>query len=146
MKRILSLITALALAFTFSMCTSGTEQIPGKSYWKVTKMYYNNTEMALPAEQTSEMFFINNMDISGLCGCNNFFASYWAVAEKGSINIEPKMRTRKMCPDMNYEENFIDNLSKAAKYKLNGEKMTIKDKDNNTLFELERTEINRDQF
>ncbi len=146
MKKLTTILLAISVAFIFSMCTSGTEEIPFKSYWKVSGMYYDSQQVALPEGQTSEMFFINNMDLSGLCGCNNFFASFWAVADKGTINIEPKMRTRKMCPDMGYEEKFMENLSKATSYKLKENKMTIKDKDGNVLFELEKTEINRDQF
>lgn len=146
MRKLLLAIMGAVIALTFSMCSYGTEEIPFQSYWKVNKMVYNNQEIALPEGQTSEMFFMNNMDISGLCGCNTFFASFWANAEKGTINIEPKMRSRKMCPDMNYEEKFIENLTFAKKYSLSEGKMLIKDKDGNTLFELQKTQINKEQF
>lgn len=146
MKRVLSLIIAVSLAFTFSMCSSATEEIPFQSYWKVNKMYSNTEAVAVPQDQLSEMFFLNNMDLSGVCGCNNFFASIHVQADKGLISIKPKMKTRKMCPDMSYEDKFMENLGNAAKYTLKGENMVIKDKDGNTLFELERTPINKEMY
>lgn len=146
MKRVLGFIIAATLAFTLSMCSSATEEIPLQSYWKVNKMYSNGELMTLPQEQNSQMYFINNMDLSGVCGCNNFFASFYAQADKGLINIECKMKTRMMCPDMSYEEKFIENLDNAAKYTLEGEIMVIKDKDGNILFELEKTVRNREMY
>ena len=63
---------------------------------------------------------IEDGKISGNAGCNNYFGALTSDTSTGSFVAGNVGSTRKMCDNMSVETNFLQMLSQANKYVVNG--------------------------
>ncbi|WP_276135153.1 META domain-containing protein [Polluticoccus soli] len=70
--------------------------------------------------------------ISGNTGCNNFFGSYNLPAP-GKITIKQVGSTKRACPNMDVEMNYLKALNTATNYSVSGDMLMLNDGDNKEL-------------
>lgn len=66
--------------------------------------------------------------VTGSAGCNNYRAAYTVDGNK--ISIQPPVSTRRLCVDdevMEQETNFLNALPRAATYRIDGDKLQLRD-------------------
>ncbi len=68
---------------------------------------------------------IENNKISGNAGCNNYFSDVTLSTETGSFVAGNVGSTRKACENMSVENNFLQMLSGANKYVVNGTNLEL---------------------
>jgi heat shock protein HslJ len=74
--------------------------------------------------------------ISGYAGCNNFFGTF--DPESKQMDFSKMGVTRKMCPDMTIENNFLNNLRDISHYEIEGNQLFFYDKNNELLLTCEK--------
>lgn len=93
--------------------------------WKVTQIEGIEEMKIFPTFEFSE----EENRVFGFAGCNNYFATYELNGDE--IKIGAAGATRKMCPDMTVEDQFLKHLDKIASYKvINGELQLFDAQDN----------------
>lgn len=65
------------------------------------------------------MQFLDNK-VSGNAGCNSYFANVTLNEQAKTMEVGVVGSTRKSCPEMEAERNFLHLLPQANAYKLNG--------------------------
>ena len=141
---------ALAAAETFSataealvlMDSAGNEvatfavasqELSGTS-WIVTN-YNNGREAVVGVVSGTEITanFGDDGQVSGTTGCNNYFASYEADAEAGTITIGQAGSTLMACAEpegiMEQEQEFLAALATAATYRIQGSTLEMRTAD-----------------
>jgi len=73
--------------------------------------------------------------ISGFAGCNNFFGTF--DPDTNQMDFSKMGVTRKMCPDMTVENNFLNNLRDISHYEIEGKQLFFYDKNNELLMTCE---------
>ena len=99
--------------------------------WKVISMN-GVEEMENPPTIT---FNSEEKRVSGFTGCNNFFGSY--DPDTKQMDFSKMGTTRKMCPDMSVENNFLNNLREISHYQIEGNQLLFYNKDNGVLMTCE---------
>ncbi len=82
---------------------------------------------------------IESGKISGNAGCNNYFGELLLDTSGGNFSASKVGSTRKMCDNMNVENNFLQMLSQANKYVVNGTTLELY-KDNLLLLKFNKSE------
>lgn len=73
--------------------------------------------------------------ISGFAGCNNFFGTF--DPDTKQMDFSKMGVTRKICPDMTVENNFLNNLRDISHYEIEGNQLFFYDKNNELLMTCE---------
>lgn len=68
---------------------------------------------------------IENNKISGNAGCNNYFSDITLASDSGSFVAGNIGSTKKACENMSVENNFLQMLSSANKYVVNGTNLEL---------------------
>jgi heat shock protein HslJ len=100
--------------------------------WKVTSMR-GVEEMD---KNPTIKFDSQEKKISGFAGCNNFFGTF--DPESKQMDFSRMGVTRKMCPDMTVENNFLNNLREISHYEIEGNKLFFYNKNNELLMTCEK--------
>ncbi len=87
--------------------------------WKVISLEGMDELYQNPTIQFDE----KNNRISGSTGCNNYFGSF--KIQNDQLIIDDMGMTRKMCPDMTLENNFINNLKRVKHYRTEQDKLLL---------------------
>ena len=99
---------------------------PAKLYangWKQQRVEINDVNIAVP-ENAPELTFTDSLTINGSGACNQFFGVY--KAEKtGKIKVEPQGMTRMMCPDIQFEDQYVKALSEVNEFEFDGEYLEL---------------------
>lgn len=80
--------------------------------WRVMKI---GDKQSL-AQTPDFLFNVNDKQVSGSAGCNNYQGSIELKANE--LTFGPMATTRKLCSDMSVEDLFLDTLKKVAYYKV----------------------------
>ncbi len=115
----------------------------GGTSWKVTG--YNNGQQAVisPLEGTEiTLDFSQDGKVSGMAGCNRYTASYSVDGQ--SIVIGPAASTKMMCLEpagvMEQESAFLQVLSTAATFRLEGDQLELRSGDGAIDIQLVQTQ------
>lgn len=106
----------LAAVLGFVGCTD-PETDPKKLYaneWQLQRVEINDKDVKLPAE-APVLNFTDSLTINGKGGCNLFFGVYKAD-NKGAITVEPQGMTKMMCPDVEFEDQYIKALGQVNEF------------------------------
>lgn len=134
-----SLIIAMALiAISFTACSilqnkqaNRNSDDAGDFDKTVTEKYWKLTEIngqPISRDFNKEPHFIlkkKDSRITGNGSCNGFGGSYTLDEEKSRISFSGIFSTKMACPDMSVEQAFLDVLSRADNYSLNGDTLTL---------------------
>lgn len=124
MRKFFYLVALLATAFTFSMCNNNCN-IPVESNWQVEYICTDGTEIVPPAEHNATLAFLKDSKIAGNTGCNRFFGNF--STEERKLKMENIGSTRMMCPDMNFENAYLQAISNTVSYEINNTRLVLKD-------------------
>ena len=121
-----------------------SQELSGTS-WIVTS-YNNGREAVVGVISGTEMTaaFGDDGQVSGTAGCNNYFASYEAEAEAGTITIDQIGLTDMACegPDgiMEQEQAFLAALATAVTYRVEGNTLELRTADDALAAMMQRTQ------
>ena len=121
-----------------------SQELSGTS-WIVTN-YNNGREAVVGVIDGTEMTvsFGDGGELSGTAGCNNYFASYEADAEAGTITIDQIGFTDMACegPEgiMEQEQAFLNALATAATYQIQGNTLEMRTADDALAAMMQRTQ------
>ena len=118
---ILGIFAAVSLASCTATTTAGSSKV-GKAQPSL-----NNTKWTLAdtVKGTSPTLQIEGDKITGNGGCNNYFGTVTADAAAGNFSAGKLGSTRKACPNMSVESNYMEMLQKADKYVINGNTLEL---------------------
>lgn len=102
--------------------------------WKVITM----KEMDHLEINPTIQFDAKENKLSGFAGCNNFFGSY--DPENNQLDFSKMGLTRKMCPDMSIENDFINNMKSVTYYKIDNNQLMFYNKSDEILMTCELME------
>lgn len=115
---------------TFS---AASQELSGTS-WIVTS-YNNGREAVVTVLNGTEITasFAEDGQVGGSAGCNNYFASYEAEADAGTITIGQAGSTMMACAEpegiMEQEQEFLVALTTAATYRVQGNTLEMRTAD-----------------
>jgi heat shock protein HslJ len=125
---------ALAIFTALNTELAGTE-------WNVIS--YNNGRQAVVSlirDTAITLAFSDDGRVTGNAGCNNFMGSF--TQSKSTINFSPLASTRKLCPApegvMTQETLFLKALESAATWRMDGDQLELRAKDNALAVSLRR--------
>jgi len=119
MKNLFSISLVLVLAMTFTSCDETRQVLNTGSRVELNGSY--NVEALNGAKVNNNSTIIFNglgKTVSGNAGCNTYNASF--TVENFQLNIGDVAITRKSCPNMSMENEFIAALGKVTSYQKNG--------------------------
>ena len=111
--------------FAFVGCVN-PDTNPAKLYangWKLQRVEINDVNIAVPAE-APELTFTDSLTINGSGACNQFFGVYKAE-KSGKIKVEPQGMTRMMCPDIQFEDQYVKALGEVNEFEFDGEYLEL---------------------
>lgn len=82
---------------------------------------------------------VDDTKVSGNAGCNNYFGEIALNTTGGSFSAQNLGATKKMCENMSVEKNFMEMVSQANKYVVNGNTLELY-KDNLLLLKFTKSE------
>jgi heat shock protein HslJ len=131
MRTFITIITSLFLA-TFILSCEGTSQVLNTgSRVELTGSYNVITVNGLDMRGTSQTIVFNGLGktISGNAGCNTYNASF--DVNNLVLTIGDVATTRKTCPDIEKERQFLAALDKVNSYTKSEGKLQLLDNSNN---------------
>lgn len=122
MKKILAAV-ALLVAMTACGGAQNNKPLEG-TVWKLSSME-GIPASAIEGEDDAFTLLFNGeeMLVSGRTNCNRFFGSYNAA--DGALAFGDMGMTRMACPDMQYEDAFVEMLDKVDGFSIEGEELTL---------------------
>ena len=122
MKKILA-AAALLVAMTACGGAQNNRSLEG-TVWKLASME-GIPASAIESEDDAFTLLFNGeeMLVSGRTDCNRFFGSY-NVAD-GALEFGDMGMTRMACPDMQFEDAFVQMLGKVDGFSIEGEELTL---------------------
>lgn len=132
MKTLHILISA---TLCLSACTSTRSVYQLNGEWNVSTL----NGQAIPAADNAPFlgFDTNDSRVYGFTGCNRLTGTLDAKAfMKGKADFGQLGMTRMLCQDDKYERPFTEALGKVSTSEIEGNRMTLKDKDGNPLLIL----------
>lgn len=122
MKKILAAV-ALLVAMTACGGAQNNKPLEG-TVWKLSSME-GIPASAIEGEGDAFTLLFNGeeMLVSGRTNCNRFFGSYNAA--DGALAFGDMGMTRMACPDMQYEDAFVEMLDKVDGFSIEGEELTL---------------------
>lgn len=130
-------LALISMTFAFTSCCSS---IPVESHWSVETLYANGNSIEIPAGHNPGISFLKGNKIAGETGCNRFFGDYESDGEK--IIFTNMGSTRMMCPQMEFENSYMQALGNIASFTITQDTLTFKDKEGNIIAILKKTEPN----
>lgn len=120
-----NLILGIFATITLASCTTTTTA--GSSKVGKAQPALSNTKWVLSENVKGETptLQIEGDKITGNGGCNNYFGTLTTDISSGGFNAGKLGSTRKYCPNMSVETNFMDMLQKANKYVINGDNLEL---------------------
>ncbi|MBP3420405.1 MAG: META domain-containing protein [Marinifilaceae bacterium] len=109
-----------------SVACTDPDTDPQKLYangWQLQRVEINDKDIKVPAEAPM-LNFSDSLTINGNGGCNLFFGVYKAD-KKGTISIEPQGMTRAMCPDAEFEDQYIKALGQVNEFEFDKEYLEL---------------------
>jgi heat shock protein HslJ len=112
---------------------AASQELSGTS-WTVTS-YNNGREAVVGVVSGTEITanFGDDGQVSGTAGCNNYFASFEADAQAGTISFGQAGSTMMACTEpqgiMEQEQEFLAALSTAATYRIQGKTLEMRTAD-----------------
>lgn len=95
-------------------------------HWKLVEL--NGQKVDYNKKKGNQPYIIlrpdDNNKVFGNAGCNRFFGTF-ELKEGGQISFSQMGATKMYCPNMETEKQFLQILSKADNYSLDGETMTL---------------------
>ena len=135
MGRSIKLMAAVAAAFLFSMCTSNSE-IPVESNWELEYIYTDGNAVEPPQDHNATLAFLKDSKIAGDTGCNRFFGEY--EAKGNSLKFGQVGTTRMMCPQMQFENAWMEVINNTDSFEMDKEQMILKDSTGNIIALLKK--------
>lgn len=127
----------IVASLSFVMCTNNGG-IPVESNWTVECLYMDGVQMDIPADHNATLAFLNGSKIAGDTGCNRFFGDF--SADGKNLQFSNMGSTRMMCPEMQFENSYLQILENTAAFRINGEKLTLMDGSGSIIAVLEKIE------
>lgn len=123
-------VAALALAAMTACCGGAADATLEGTTWKLSKME-GIPATAIDGESDAFTLVFNAADtmVAGRTNCNRFFGKY--EAGEGKLELGPLGMTRMACPDMEFENAFVQMLDEVDRYEISG--TTLKFYDDQTL-------------
>ncbi|MBQ1973424.1 MAG: META domain-containing protein [Paraprevotella sp.] len=124
MKKIVMLLMCASL---FISCDSAKKVSEGSkelmsTEWKIVKANGQAVEMG---EEGQPTFALNEKEVYGATGCNNYFGTYTLEGEK--LSFAQMGATQRMCVNMDAERNILLALEKVSAFKVESEKAYLYD-------------------
>ncbi|MCD6064437.1 MAG: hypothetical protein K0R82_2348 [Flavipsychrobacter sp.] len=107
------------------------DALAGKN-WKLEELMGEPVVGRNAAGEAYIKFGTDSNRVSGNTGCNHFFGSY-KLAAPGQIAIEKVGSTKRACPNMDVETNYLKALGDASTYKLDGDVLLLGNAGNDEL-------------
>lgn len=127
MKKInLMMLTALVLLVGCKGKEEATELLKAHE-WQLESMTEKNQQIKNP-ENVPTLIFADSSAVYGSAGCNRFFGKYTAEKD-GKISIEPGGSTMMYCPDMDFENQYLQALPLIREFAVDERRLTIKSGD-----------------
>lgn len=122
MKRILA-AAVLLMAMTACCCHQKSLPLEGTA-WKLASME-SIPASAVSAEEDAFTLMFNAADtlVAGRTNCNRFFGPYELQGK--SLKFGNLGMTRMACPDLQYEEAFVQMLSKVDGFEIKGSDLKL---------------------
>ncbi len=124
MKKILA---AAALLAAMTACGGAQKGLPlDGTTWKLAKMEQIPSAV-ITAETDAFTLQFNAADtlVSGRTNCNSFFGKYEVKGRE--LDFENLGMTRMACPEMEYEQVFVEMLDEVNHYEINGSELKFYD-------------------
>ena len=131
---ILSITVAAVLASCSSLSTSKSKVGSAQPALSGTSWI-----LADAVKGNSPTLKVEDSKVSGNAGCNNYFGEVALNTAGGSFVAQNLGSTRKMCENMDVEKNFMEMVSQANKYVVNGNTLELY-KDNLLLLKFNKSE------
>ena len=126
MKKVLA---AAVLLLGLTACCCRQTSLPlEETTWKLSKME-SIPASAITAEEDAFTLMFNAADtlVAGRTNCNRFFGPY--ILKGQSLKFGDLGMTRMACPDLQYEEAFVQMLSKVNGFEIKGSELKLLDGD-----------------
>ena len=135
MGKLINLLAAAAVALSFTMCTSNSE-IPVESNWELEYIYTEGNAVEPPQDHNATLAFLKDSKIAGDTGCNRFFGEYKATGN--SLKFGQVGTTRMMCPQMQFENAWMEVINNTDSFEMDKEQMILKDSTGNIIALLKK--------
>ncbi|MGJ8591262.1 MAG: copper resistance protein NlpE N-terminal domain-containing protein [Aquaticitalea sp.] len=111
--------------------TKSEEQLVGKK-WHLVSFKGNETQLEEAKAERPNIEFMEDGTMSGYTGCNQFRGAY-LLKEGHKIKFSQIISTKKFCPEMESENEFLNTMGKANYYKFEDQVLVIHDKHHKAL-------------
>ena len=95
--------------------------------WVLSELNGTPVQMSNTNKDANLQFNYKEMRISGNGGCNNISGTF--TATKTKLLFGPVLSTKMACPDMKFEDNFLQVLAQVNRYEITATELLLK---NNT--------------
>ena len=96
------------------------------TYWKLSSMAGIPSEAIAVSDAAFTLRFdASDAMVNGRTNCNGFFGGY--AVKGGSLEFSDMGMTRMACPDMEYEQLFVEMLDAVDGYSIEGSKLVLSD-------------------
>ena len=137
MRKMITLLVIALISGIFAMCAPKKE-IPVESNWALETICTDGNEISVPEGYSPYLAFLADKKISGETGCNRFFGDYTAKGK--NLTFTNVGSTRMMCPEMAFENAFLNVINETAQYTITDKSLALKDKDGNIIALLKKIE------
>lgn len=145
MQKLLTFITIITLISFLSACKNNAQKPFGKDpalegkRWILTEM--NGAAVSLPAEskEIDLVFEGQSNTFGGHAGCNQLNGMY-ATGEENLMRLQKMALTQMACPDMTFEQKYLEMMDKVTHYKLTRKKQRGETIEQLYLY-IEKTEV-----
>ncbi|MEZ4801743.1 MAG: copper resistance protein NlpE N-terminal domain-containing protein [Gelidibacter sp.] len=111
--------------------TKSEEQLVGK-IWHLVSFKGEAIQLKEAKAEHPQVEFLEDGSISGYTGCNQFRGVY-ELKEGYEIKFSQIISTKKFCPEMETENEFLSTMSKASYYIYEGHDLVIHDSEHQKL-------------
>lgn len=138
MKKMFFIVAAMAT--TLMACNKHTYNATNVfGEWDLVEM--NGKQIELAEGITTPFIGFNQQEdrVYGNAGCNSFFGTMLIDSTNvDALRFDNMGSTKMMCANMEMEDEFLQTLGLVQSIEYNGEKMQLKDSNNNVILELTR--------
>ncbi len=124
MKKIVMMLMCASLFFSCDSAkkvSEGSKELMGTE-WKIVKANGQAVEMG---EEGQPTFALNEKEVYGATGCNNYFGAYNLEGEK--LSFAQMGATQRMCVNMETEKNILLALEQVSTFKVESDKAYLYD-------------------
>lgn len=133
-----TLLSAAMLAALFCSCGNGSKSVNLAGEWNIVSV---EGQQVNADKKPFLGFDMKEGRLYGNAGCNNIMASVSVDSVKGSIELSEVSATRKMCMDMELENQVLAALGKVVGYQTSVEGVELTDANGKVVFGLEKAEM-----